>query len=109
MSGSLMGTAISRLRMRQVLVLTLDEFAAAPSAALGRVASFLSLGPFPRLVLNWKWVWNTGKKKKVNSVASETLARLRTFFAPYNEALGTLLRKRGQQRAAITVGGWPRS
>ena len=93
----------------QVLVLTLDEFAAAPSAALGRVTTFLGLGPFPRLVLNWKWTWNVGnQKKKRRGVTEEGLSRLRRFFSPYTDALGHLLRKRGQARAAITVDGWPR-
>ena len=93
----------------QVLVLTLDEFAAAPSAALGRVAAFLGLGAFPRLVLHWKWAWNTGSGQRRRAVRDSTLSRLRAFFAPYTNALRTLLRKRGQTRAAITVDGWPRS
>ena len=96
----------------QVLVLTLDEFAAAPSAALARVAGFLGLGPFPRLVLNWRWTWNVGagsRRRRNKAVSEVTLSRLRTFFAPYTNALGVLLRKRGQARAAITVDRWPRS
>ena len=95
----------------QALVLTLDEFAAAPSAALGRVAAFLGIGPFPRLVLNWKWAWNVGagSRRRKSTVSAHTLSRLRAFFAPYTNALGALLRKRGQARAAIAVDGWPRS
>ena len=94
----------------QVLVLTLDEFAAAPSAALGRVAAFLGLGRFPRLVLNWKWAWNVGadKRRRAQSIAQDTLSQLRNFFAPYTSALGVLLRRRGQVRAAVAVDSWPR-
>ena len=96
-----------------LLVLTLDEFAAAPSTALGRVSDFLGLGPFPRLVLNWKWAWNVGRASRHDrhtTMSSELeLPRLRMFFMPYTDALGALLRKRGQLRAAITIDGWARA
>ena len=97
----------------QVAVLTLDEFAAKPSAALGRIANFLGVGAFPRLVLNWKWAWNVAgqskkKRKKRQIAADSTLSQLRRFFSPYTEALAMLLRKRGQARAAAAVGSWAR-
>ena len=97
----------------QFAVLTLDEFARKPSAALGRIATFLGVVSFPRLVLNWKWNWNVGKqssrKDRRQVVSDATLAQLRHFFAPYTDALGVLLRKRGQVRAAVSVATWPRS
>ena len=72
-------------------------------------SAFLDLGPFPRLVLNWKWAWNAGKtKRRAGSVAPETLKALRRFYAPFNEALVTLLRKRGQPAAADAASRWDR-
>lgn len=95
---------------RQFVALTLDEFAAAPSAALARIADFLHLGAFPRLVLNWKWQWNAGGgRRRRGAISNSTLAQLRTFYAPYTDALGVLLRKRGQARAAAAVATWRRS
>ena len=95
----------------QFFVLTLDEFSEQPSAALGRIASFLGVGAFPRLVTNWKWQWNVGKAQKKRSaiVAEATLSTLRRFFAPHTTALAGLLRKRGQAAAAATVDSWPRA
>ena len=93
----------------QAIVLTLDEFAAAPRSALGRIASFLRVGAFPKLVVNWKWTWNVGRKRKRGSITEHTLSQLRVFFAPYNDALSALLRKRGQGRAAANVEQWPRT
>ena len=100
----------------QFAVTTLDEFADKPRATLGRLAAFLGVGAFPRLVLNWKWNWNvggqSGKKRrsaKRQAVSDETLSQLRRFFAPYNDALGALLRRRGQARSAAAVARWPRA
>ena len=96
----------------QFLVLTLDDFSSQPSASLARVAGFLGVGAFPRLVTNWKWQWNVakgGQKKQSTSVTEQTLSRLRRFFAPHTSALAGLLRKRGQPAAASTVDAWPRS
>ena len=97
----------------QFLVLTLDAFSAKPAGALSRIAHFLGLGAFPRLVTNWKWQWNVGKgapKKRQSTVVTDgTLAKLRSFFAPYTGALSALLRRRGQARAASHVDQWPRA
>ena len=100
----------------QVLVLTLDEFAEAPSRALARIGRFLGLGPFPRLVLNWKWNWNVGGAEAGGAKADgrragvqpDTLRELRTFFAPHTDSLVSFLRKRGQPIAARYIERWPR-
>ena len=96
---------------RQFLALTLDEFAAAPRAVLPRVASFLGVVPFPRLVLNWNWQWNQlkqnpGAQAAAGAAPSPLLAELRAFYAPYNAGLAALLRKRGQAHTARYVEGW---
>ena len=78
---------------KQALVLTLDEFEKEPRALLRRIAGFLGLGPFPRLVLNWKWAWNTGgastQSRKPPIVSERTLHTLRRFYAPYSAALAS--------------------
>jgi len=92
---------------RQLLVLTLDEFAAAPKAVLSRIATFLGVAPFPRLVRNWKWEWNAHASTRGAVAASNaTVGALRHFFAPYDGALAALLRRNGQPHAALYVRKW---
>ena len=92
---------------RQMLVLTLDEFAAAPKAVLSRIATFLGVAPFPRLVRNWKWEWNAHASTRGAVAASNaTVGALRHFFAPYDGALAALLRRNGQPHAALYVRKW---
>ena len=62
---------------------------------------------FPRLVLNWKWSWNTNaRKKRLGEESNATIGELRAFFSPYNDALAGLLRHRRQPQAANAVAGW---
>ena len=105
---------------RQFAVLALDEFALQPQAVLRRVASFLGVSPFPRMVLEWNWQWNQltqppGKQLAAAAAATAAaaaaarapvLAELRAFYAPYNAALAALLRKRGQAHTARYVESW---
>jgi len=92
---------------RQLLVLTLDEFAAAPKVVLSRIATFLGVAPFPRLVRNWKWEWNAHSSTRGAVAASNaTVGALRHFFAPYDGALAALLRRNGQPHAALYVRKW---
>ena len=92
---------------RQLLVLTLDEFAAAPKVVLSRIATFLGVAPFPRLVRNWKWEWNAHASTRGSVAASNaTVGALRHFFAPYDGALAALLRRNGQPHAALYVRKW---
>ena len=107
---------------RQFAVLALDEFALQPQAVLRRVASFLGVAPFPRMVLEWNWQWNQltqppGKQLAAAAAAAAAtaaaaaarapvLAELRAFYAPYNAALAALLRKRGQAHTARYVESW---
>ncbi|KAL1503035.1 hypothetical protein AB1Y20_011104 [Prymnesium parvum] len=98
---------INTFGSKQLLVLTLDDFAASAKNVLASVSNFLGVGPFPRLVLNWKWTWNTNaKKSRLGEANNGTIAELRAFFAPYNDALIELLRKRRQPMAAHSVGQW---
>lgn len=63
--------------------------------------------PFPRLVLNWDWKWNTNAKSVGRKGPSnETLRQLREFYSPYNDALAELLRHRRQVQAAEGVDQW---
>ena len=95
---------------RQFIALTLDEFATAPRTVLPRIATFLGVGPFPRLVLNWNWQWNQlGQGGSQHRPAPPVQDELRAFYVPHNFALAALLRKRGQGHSARYVDGWARS
>ena len=87
------------------------QFASTPRPVLRRIASFLGLGPFPRLVQNYKWTWNVnshGGRRRPRQLSEQTLIYLRKFFAPYTDALTELLKKRGQPVAAHFIDRWPR-
>lgn len=117
---------LDRFGSRQFLALTLDEFAAAPRVVLPRVAAFLGVASFPRLVLNWNWQWNqlgqdggdgggggaasaqAQGRQAARRAAPPVQEELRVFYEPYNAALAALLRRRGQPHAAQYVEGWAR-
>ena len=74
---------------------------------LSRIATFLGVAPFPRLVRNWKWEWNAHASTRGAVAASNaTVGALRHFFAPYDGALAALLRRNGQPHAALYVRKW---
>ena len=101
---------INTFAARQMLVLTLDGFATSTRGVLAKVSTFLGVRAFPRLVLNWKWNWNTNaRKKRLGEASNATLDELRTFFAPYNDALADFLRHRRQPQAAQAVERWKSS
>ena len=72
---------------RQFAVLALDEFALQPQAVLRRVASFLGVSPFPRMVLEWNWQWNQltqppGKQLAAAAAATAAAAAAAAARAP---------------------------
>lgn len=98
---------INTFGAKQLLVLTLDDFALSTQNVLGLVSKFLGIRPFPRLVLNFKWSWNINQRKKgLGEASNHTLEEMRSFFSPYNDALVELLHKRHQQMAARSVQAW---
>ena len=72
----------------RVLVLDADALAMRTDATLDRVARFLGLPPFPRRA--WERV-HVGTYENEPAEVSETLERLKAFYAPHNALLWELI------------------
>jgi hypothetical protein len=75
----------------RVLVLAAEALAIRTDATLDRVARFLELPPFPKRA--WQRV-HVGGYKNGPADVSETLGRLKAFYAPHNASLWELIDER---------------